>query len=51
MVTLNDGLTALHNDLKNQGLLNNTLLLTFSEFGRRVSPRTAARAPTTARPA
>ena len=37
MVTLNDGLTALHNDLKNQGLLNNTLVLSFSEFGRRVS--------------
>ena len=37
MVTLNDGLTALHNDLKNQGLLNDTLLLSFSEFGRRVS--------------
>jgi uncharacterized protein (DUF1501 family) len=37
MVTLNDGLTALHNDLQNQGLLNNTLLLSFSEFGRRVT--------------
>jgi len=37
MVTLNDGITALHNDLQNQGLLNSTLLLTFSEFGRRVS--------------
>lgn len=37
MVTLNDGLTALHNDLENQGLLNNTLVLSFSEFGRRVA--------------
>ena len=37
MVSLNDGLTALHDDLRNQGLLNNTLLLSFSEFGRRVS--------------
>ena len=37
MVTLNDGITALHNDLQNQGLLNSTLLLSFSEFGRRVS--------------
>jgi uncharacterized protein (DUF1501 family) len=37
MVTLNDGLTAFYNDLKNQGLLNDTLLLTFSEFGRRIT--------------
>ena len=37
MVSLNDGITALYHDLQNQGLLNNTLLLTFSEFGRRVS--------------
>ena len=37
MVSLNDGITALHHDLQNQGLLNDTLLLTFSEFGRRVS--------------
>jgi len=37
MVTLNDGLTALYNDLKNHALLNDTLLLSFSEFGRRVT--------------
>jgi len=37
MVTLNDGLTAFYNDLKNQGLLNQSLLLSFSEFGRRIS--------------
>jgi uncharacterized protein (DUF1501 family) len=37
MVTLNDGLTALYTDLKNQGLLSNTLLLSFSEFGRRIT--------------
>jgi len=37
MVTLNDGLTALHNDLRNSGLLNDTLVLSFSEFGRRIS--------------
>jgi len=37
MVTLNDGLTAFYNDLKNQGLLNHSLLLSFSEFGRRIS--------------
>jgi uncharacterized protein (DUF1501 family) len=36
MVTLNDGLTALHDDLRNLGLLNDTLVLSFSEFGRRV---------------
>src|SRR5439155_24335368 len=37
MVTLNDGLTAFYNDLKNLGLLNDSLLLSFSEFGRRIS--------------
>jgi len=37
MATLNDGLTAFYNDLKNQGLLNQSLLLSFSEFGRRIS--------------
>jgi uncharacterized protein (DUF1501 family) len=37
MVTLNDGLTAFYSDLKNQGLLNQSLLLSFSEFGRRIS--------------
>jgi uncharacterized protein (DUF1501 family) len=37
MATLNDGLIAFYNDLTNQGLLGDTLLLTFSEFGRRIS--------------
>ena len=37
MVSLNDGLSAFYNDLKNTGLLNNTLVLTFSEFGRRIT--------------
>lgn len=37
MATLNDALLAFHNDLKNQGLLEDTLLLSFSEFGRRVT--------------
>ena len=37
MVTLNDGLSAFYNDLKSHGLLNDTLLLSFSEFGRRVT--------------
>ena len=37
MATLNDGLLAFHNDLKAQGLLDDTLVLSFSEFGRRIS--------------
>ena len=37
MATLNDGLLAFYNDLKNQGLLDDTLVLSFSEFGRRIS--------------
>lgn len=37
MATLNDGLSAFYHDLSNQGLLNQTLILQFSEFGRRVS--------------
>jgi len=37
MATLNDGLFAFYNDLKNQGLLDDTLVLSFSEFGRRIS--------------
>jgi uncharacterized protein (DUF1501 family) len=36
MTTLNDGLLAFYNDLTNQGLLNQTLVLQFSEFGRRI---------------
>jgi len=37
MATLGDGLLAFHNDLRNQGLLDDTLLVTFSEFSRRIS--------------
>src|SRR5712692_3497905 len=37
MVALNDGLTAFYNDLKSLGLLNDTLMLSFSEFGRRIT--------------
>ena len=37
MATLNDGLLAFYTDLKNQGLLDDTLVLSFSEFGRRIS--------------
>jgi uncharacterized protein (DUF1501 family) len=37
MVTLNAGLTAFYNDLKNIGLINDTVVLSFSEFGRRIT--------------
>ena len=37
MTTLNDGLFAFYSDLQNQGLLGDTLVLQFSEFGRRIS--------------
>lgn len=37
MGTLNDGLLAFYNDLANQGLLSDTLVVSFSEFGRRIS--------------
>jgi uncharacterized protein (DUF1501 family) len=37
MATLNDGLTAFYNDLSNQGLINQTVILQFSEFGRRIT--------------
>ncbi len=36
MGTLNDGVTAFYHDLRNQGLLGSTLILQFSEFGRRI---------------
>jgi uncharacterized protein (DUF1501 family) len=37
MATLNDGVAAFYNDLANQGLINQTLILQFSEFGRRIT--------------
>jgi uncharacterized protein (DUF1501 family) len=37
MATLNDGLFAFYNDLVNHGLLADTLVLQFSEFGRRIT--------------
>lgn len=35
--TLDDGVFAFYSDLRNHGLLNDTLILQFSEFGRRIS--------------
>jgi uncharacterized protein (DUF1501 family) len=37
MATLDDGMSAFYNDLSNTGLINNTLVLSFSEFGRRIT--------------
>jgi uncharacterized protein (DUF1501 family) len=37
MATLNDALIAFYNDLRSQGLLDDTLVLSFSEFGRRIT--------------
>ncbi|HWI17646.1 MAG TPA: DUF1501 domain-containing protein [Vicinamibacterales bacterium] len=37
MGTLGDGLKAFHDDLSAQGMLNNTVILVYSEFGRRIS--------------
>ena len=37
MATLNDGLKAFYDDLSAQGMLSNTLVLVYSEFGRRIT--------------
>ncbi len=37
MGVLNGGLTSFYNDLRNQGLLQDTLVIQFSEFSRRIS--------------
>jgi uncharacterized protein (DUF1501 family) len=42
MATLNDGLTAFYNDLNGQGLLSQTMILQFSEFGRRIQENGSA---------
>jgi uncharacterized protein (DUF1501 family) len=42
MATLNDGVAAFYNDLRNQGLLEDTMLITFSEFGRRIDENGSA---------
>jgi len=42
MATLNDGLFAFYNDLTRQGLFNDTMVLQFSEFGRRINENASA---------
>ncbi len=42
MATLNDGLKAFYDDLSAQGLMSNTLVLVYSEFGRRISENGSA---------
>ena len=42
MNTLDGGLKAFHDDLSGQGLLNNTLILVYSEFGRRITENGSA---------
>jgi uncharacterized protein (DUF1501 family) len=37
MATLDDSIAAFYEDLNNQGLLSSTLVILFSEFGRRIS--------------
>jgi len=37
MGTLGDGLWAFYSDVRNQGLINDTTIIVFSEFGRRIS--------------
>jgi uncharacterized protein (DUF1501 family) len=42
MGTLNDGLSAFAADLRNQGLFEDTLVLVWSEFGRRITENASA---------
>lgn len=42
MGTVGDSLLAFYTDMRNQGLLNDTLVLQFSEFGRRISENGSA---------
>ena len=42
MATLNDGVLAFYNDLTKQGLFSDTLILEFSEFGRRITENASA---------
>jgi uncharacterized protein (DUF1501 family) len=42
MATLDDSVAAFYEDLNNQGLLGSTLVIVFSEFGRRISENGSA---------
>ena len=42
MGTLGDGLSAFYSDVRNQGLSNDTTVVVFSEFGRRISENGSA---------
>ena len=42
MATINDSVLAFYQDLNNQGLLSSTLVIVFSEFGRRISENGSA---------
>jgi uncharacterized protein (DUF1501 family) len=42
MGTLGDGLAAFYTDVRNQGLANDTTVIVFSEFGRRISENGSA---------
>ena len=42
MGTLGDGLWAFYSDVRNQGLINDTTVIVFSEFGRRISENGSA---------
>ena len=42
MAAFDDGVSAFYQDLNNQGLLTSTLILVFSEFGRRISENGSA---------
>jgi len=42
MATLGDGLKAFYDDLSSQGLLSSTLVLVYTEFGRRISENGSA---------
>jgi uncharacterized protein (DUF1501 family) len=41
MITLNTAVTTFYNDMRNQGLLNDVMIVQFSEFGRRISENSA----------
>jgi len=42
MGALGDGLWAFYSDVRNQGLINDTTVIVFSEFGRRISENGSA---------